>query len=266
MLCSADEAGPSIMRVPIIGMIASHIDHQERLVAFRRCLRSIKFQRIPLTRLYISCSGILHEQAAIAIAEEMKGDNSVCSIHGAKPQSQFSHFRALLDIVHDEQPRSTFILFGDDDDIWDRERVAVYIDLLANQPQDVDGLSLEWAAMPCIAQEAVMQSAVDELLQHGLAGIKHMSVYWMIACTVAALGAFFEAVPIPLVQSKFCDIAFKNYMLDRMHCVRFEADSHEARSLVAKGHWLMFYDNIGDTSEDEDEVELRGCTRENRYE
>ena len=246
----------------IIGMVASHIDTVERLISFRRCLRSVKQQRQPLSRLHVSCSGLKHEEAADVMAEETSG-MEVSFVHCEQRRSQFEHLRELFAAQCDSLS-SAFILFGDDDDIWSPDRVAVYSHLLAARvPDDTDGLSLEWAALPCASSgielnDADAQSTVDGMLLRGQASIKEMSVYFMIACRMRAVRAFFEACPMNLVRSKFCDIAFKNHMLERTKCVRFAPDDSASRTLVKQGSWLIYYNN--DKGISHDEVELRDYT------
>lgn len=189
-----------------------------------------------------------------------------CMHHGHQRRSQFEHYQALMAIA---LPSYALILFGDDDDLWCADRVATYAALSSSMPDDADGLSLEWASMPCdtcVAQELGCSGdseTVDELLRRGHASVECMSVYWMIACRLKAVCAFFDACAPPLVQSKFCDIAFKNFMLERRKCVRLSRKSEDAQSLLAQGRWLMYYDNVRDNvvdDSDEDEPELRACT------
>lgn len=264
--------------ISIVGMVASHVDDEDRLKALRRCLRSIVHQRVPLQKFFISFSGLLHAEAALTVAEEMCGMLDVSTFHVAKVHSQFEHYQALTRAVRGDRAipsdNNVVCLFGDDDDIWHPERVAVYAELLARRPHDVDGLSLEWAAMPCAACAAeVLQSvngpaSVDAMLRHGQADVKQMSCYCMIACKVEAVSAFFDQCPAPLVQCKFCDIAFKNFMLERRQCVRFTPESHEGQSFVTQGKWLFFYDNIHDASSDADEAELfqlKRCTSPSEF-
>ena len=243
-----------------IGMIASHADHMDRVVALRRCLRSIRQQQEPLLRLYISCSGLMHGEAAQVIAEETHG-MAVSSFHSGQRRSQFEHFRALIATAcfEDALNHDTYILFGDDDDVWHPDRVAIYKGLVGST-RSLDGLSLEWAAMPRTIEVGLADStSIDNLLQGGLASVNQMSVYFMIACKLGAVREFFEVCPPSLVESKFCDIAFKNYMLERMQTERVKPHSHEGRSLIEQGRWLIYYNNELDDGDccDAEEVALR---------
>ena len=87
------------------------------------------------------------------------------------------------------------------------------------------------------------------LLERGSARLATMSVYWMIACRVSAVTAFFECCPPALVACTFCDIAFKNYMLEHTRCVRLQPEDSEARHLINKHGWLVYYNHLLDSEE-----------------
>mmetsp|Transcript_24046 Transcript_24046/g.68918 ORF Transcript_24046/g.68918 Transcript_24046/m.68918 type:complete len:540 (+) Transcript_24046:2-1621(+) len=128
--------------IVIIGLMAAHIATKGRLHRFRHVLRSVKRQEIAAaaTEFVFSLSWSSTEEFEDDVesaVSSISGPNFL-SAHQMGRHTQFQHLRAALAKAEDmlserwtsgQRPQgqpSIWVMFGDDDDIWQRRRVDSY--------------------------------------------------------------------------------------------------------------------------------------------
>jgi len=224
----------------IVALIASHISSKVRLSNFIVCLRSIACQTHKPEKLYIS----FYVEEDVASVEDVKGTLAdvlvgIDTLLLAQSQchSQFEHFGCIVSALADRAAVNPWLLFADDDDIWHPKRIEGYMRAIYQHASSrTDAVSLPWAAMPLSdGPLPASATAVDAMLQCGNARVETMSMYCQSAVRLAAVISFFDAAPASLLSCPFCDIGWKNHVLERLHC------KHVSRAADAHSHWLYYY-------------------------
>jgi hypothetical protein len=117
----------------IYGIIVSHMDHEKRWLYFKHMVNSIKHQTVQLDRLIVFMSFPDKESMTCksSMLKELKLDlhNTIKHVHIVSypsPVSQGSAWMSLCKHKHIPKKRNVWCLFGDDDDIWNKNRVKLY--------------------------------------------------------------------------------------------------------------------------------------------
>lgn len=184
----------------LICLIASHINCKERLTNFHELLNMIHFnfsqrQRIIRTnQIHISLS---HEDN-IDITETKKIINeynfeSACH---DKTLSQFEHYDYLIKNIKVEDQENTWIIFSDDDDIWNEHRLATYCSIIKqfNDPQAIYVKTDEYE----LDKNKIIKGKDDNYVNYC---IRHKYVK-----------LFFDSVNINILQHRFCDVFMRSFI------------------------------------------------------
>lgn len=110
--------------VVLIGVVASHLATPERRRFFDCMLGSVLAQTKPLNAIYVGLSGLANAHCVFPLPMPV-----TCTLrHASLTQGQMWYELAR---EHALDGKDTYIVFGDDDDIWHNERVAYYARVLA---------------------------------------------------------------------------------------------------------------------------------------
>jgi hypothetical protein len=198
--------------------------------------------------VYISWSA--ETEALASSAKEMlqreTGKTFKCFHHKTR-RSQFEHYRFLARRVQrDVQPGSlTWVLFSDDDDVWQPIRLQFYCMMIESMAPDVRMQSMAvtcaWFAqrasgyehLPPVktADEVEVELAKGRMFVEDLSAQPDAFEHWSACVRLERVLAFFDTAPEGLVSSLYCDVAFarffgKGHTEDIMtHNVGYQKDS-----------------------------------------
>ena len=123
----------------LIGAMATHIGDERRLQLLKRCLRSIRDQTTfeDFTHMFISWSASagLSDRTRDVLSKfksDMLQTEVVLLPSEERRLQQFQHYERIKDRMFDMSNFGdrTYIMFSDDDDIWDSRRVGEAMKIL----------------------------------------------------------------------------------------------------------------------------------------
>jgi len=158
---------PQLESIYILGLMAAHIRTAGRLQRFRHVLNSIQKQELPgreaefifsvswssSEEFGASVQTTVEDVLAFAERTEQASGVSMVAVRQHEKHSQFQHLQAALALAEETlRPRllaeptagarhSVWVIFGDDDDIWHRQRVAEYVRAMRAHPT-LDGVAI----------------------------------------------------------------------------------------------------------------------------
>ena len=256
----------------VVALMASHIEDERRLRFLCHCLKSVVDQALPASAFYVSWSCADHVSRARCAAVI---DGVGVGIRGFRAffrpgrASQFEHYASLRAHVAATADDARFwLLFSDDDDLWDQQRVFAYWGVLGNSalrgvlPQATSIRSLVYAAKVGTHVRTEMQLMSTEMhafqptcavhvtgaIERGLVRTEEPASdtkgdYVNYCVRAAVFREFFEHVPADLVAHRLCDMAF-------VHFVRHYRpdDGFVTPSFAPSREWMYYYrDNGGYT-------------------
>ena len=116
----------------IVGLIAVHLEDDNDLNLFQKCLETIRGQTRPLVMLGISIScerAIVDNWNQFWNRFDLPGTEIRYHFSNQR-QSQFQHYQLLFNQLIEIE--NMWLLFSDSDDLWDRRRVEVYDTWITN--------------------------------------------------------------------------------------------------------------------------------------
>lgn len=277
---SSGRVGVEDTNIQILTLMACYVSSHARMQALQACLDSIAAQSYR-TCLLISWSCASDELATAVTTlfamHEERGTLALAS-RTVEQLSQFEHYRRLVRSLQERErlrnailsrQTSTWVAFTDDDDIWHPHRLRVYADTL-NQGVEASCASVccPWYAIgktvaksadavgDLLAKGAAEMEAVskDELRAEGTSAIAGME-YWTFMPRLSVLIDFFNDVPAPLLNSPFCDLAFRGSLIYRPGeesntcSLAYEDMTREYARLHGQGTtlWMYYYNVPGGT-------------------
>ncbi len=113
----------------LVAVCASHIKNLKRLLFLNQMIKSYSEQS-KKCHLYISISFSIELKEQVEnFIKEMQ--NVYFINRGIIKITQFTHYRLLVDYLSTVyNPKDTYIIFSDDDDIWSKNRVLVYYNIM----------------------------------------------------------------------------------------------------------------------------------------
>ena len=126
---SCEEDGPIV----IAGLVAAHISNDVTYNLFKKCLQSIILQHKPLDYFGLSfscepsfvdrCKNVVRNLEINLLRKDITKSNINVGFQDTKT-SQFRHYEILYRWLNDKEDiGQLWVLFGDADDIWSRNRV-----------------------------------------------------------------------------------------------------------------------------------------------
>lgn len=234
----------------IVGLTAAHIADEQHFKCFKNCLLSIKWQAHPLDYFGLSwsCEDSFYSRckdAVDSLANDLAGRCLLNCAYSPQKISQFRHYERLANWLRAEIPNPSVarILFGDSDDIWGPQRVAMtrqkvmgtsktlvfpyfiaeagYSSNLSSMDDEICHLSKCHGACNHVPLELRRK-----LLDFGDLSPEEGSVneYWQYCCTVDLLLTFFvkavefdRTVFFPqfassMLDFQYCDLALGAYL------------------------------------------------------
>lgn len=286
---SAPDSRSSIHKeVLVLGLMAVHIFSENRLRRLEYVLRSVCNQDVPQSEAQFlfsvswSASTEQLEKRVQAILKELtlRSGVQMISVRQSDRHSQFQHVKAAFKLALAELSQrvptekafgSAWVIFGDDDDIWHRRRVAEYVHAIRAHPMP-DGVaafvtmtrvncsedsSVRDEELPC-TEEAVelflrqgkgerqerLPQSLDWLERYAEEGCdaqitQALNLEYFDYCPrLRILAEFFERTPTSLLEHKYCDIHCTNFLASYFWKGR---EMGLEVSFFSPHSWMLFY-------------------------
>ena len=182
-------------------IVASHISNSKRIKYLIECLESLLRQTISIS-IYLSISfetTELREQFAIMFSENGHLHNPIMNIIVKSHKTpQMRHMEQLLDFL---KPKHEWVMFCDDDDIYHKERVQIYLQTIVHSMNEI-------AQYPNKKFAGVYEN--DEGINHR----ERRREYWCYCVKYELLEKFIHMLlPYPdILDNKCCDVLFAEYL------------------------------------------------------
>ena len=221
---SASSSNTNGVTPPIICFLASHVASKHRLADLERTVQSILAQRPKLPPLSVSWSSTPELAPHVrAIFDAAASALTVTSVEQPSKTSQFEHYRALASLHAPKPPM--WVLFSDDDDIWDEHRYGLYWEQARLAARSTPNAAALLCRRKCLARHGAIEprdaEGVRRLmrarharysdcnLKDGLEEDEHnMAEYFDAAVRFSVVSQFFESVPRFMTRHRLCDLAF----------------------------------------------------------
>lgn len=233
----------------LICMIASVITDPRRLGHFKLLLDSIRAQTTKLSGLFIS----IHAPG-IPIKELTRSMGCpVFILNQRQPKRQFVQYAEMLTRLEDVFPppdnSETFILFSDDDDLWNSDRVEHYFGAWNNTNPSaystISSICMKESTKVSIRSCQHEPSAVEDMIQCGCVRFEFpnrmesemhafATEYHEYAVRPFVLSQFISAYPTLVQENRFADMQFRDFV--------GSYGGKEYRTILLIPHnWLYFY-------------------------
>ena len=227
----------------LLGVVASYMNTHQRWVYFEHLLKSVQQQTTPLDRLFIGMSFPSKEKMSEANPklkawQKALGQNLVKFILCARPLTQGEMWGKMwTKYLSKKIPKDSWILFGDDDDLWHPNRVQLYrqgVESVRNLDFYRECIDVR---VPCYAEPAVKQPTftlagiatatdVDRMLDKGAVVLKktilgnvlegrnvHGGNYVDHCVPSHIFGEFLQESNAFMLRNKQCDVMFQTFVL-----------------------------------------------------
>ena len=182
-------------------IVASHISNPKRINYLIECLESLLRQTISIS-IYLSISfetAEIREQFAFTFSENTHLHNPVINIIiKSQKTPQMRHMQQLLGLL---KPKHEWVMFCDDDDTYDKNRVKIYLQTIVNSLNEIN-------EYPNKKFVGIYEN--DEGINHR----ERRREYWCYCVQYELLEKFITMLlPYPdVLDHKFCDVFFSEYL------------------------------------------------------
>jgi hypothetical protein len=134
--------------------------------------------------------------------------------------TQFQHYQKLSNILLEKHGRNTWIMFTDDDDIWEKDRILYYKTLIDNLKKLEKENSVSHIQIPtfCVNFKDNFDSnyTIRNLEHIEAADFTHQHLdYWQFSCQLKYLIKFIEQASPVLLADGYCNIYFVKYFYNK---------------------------------------------------
>lgn len=190
-------------------IIPSHIDNVSRTKLLMSCLQSLINQTHQI-QIYLSISfeTELDRELFKKILEKNNFNNKLICIHyQERKTSQFRHIEKVVDIIKDKYK---YIMFCDDDDTYEIERVEIF----KNNIEYYDEIACEYNSI-CPNNKRIFGGAYEMKSQKGSHN-KSFYEYWSYCVNTELIVNFINIIKINnydcYIDHKMCDVLFATYL------------------------------------------------------
>eukprot|EP00933_Yihiella_yeosuensis_P081142 TRINITY_DN94691_c0_g1_i1.p1 TRINITY_DN94691_c0_g1~~TRINITY_DN94691_c0_g1_i1.p1 ORF type:complete len:405 (+),score=86.35 TRINITY_DN94691_c0_g1_i1:93-1217(+) len=241
----------------LVSILSSHIGDKKRLARLRQCLESVAAQTGPLAAFFVVWSAPDTLAADVEkLFEELQRklpQTFVKCLRQTKRTSQFYDIRWLYDELVSKEPKGTWLIFTDDDDLWGPERVRLYLGVISANARapGVTGVGATHKVRPK-DRSKVAQSPkeVEKHLASGDAlhcgGVHVEEEFFDFACPVECLGDFLKMCNEETLLHPFCDLRFTRFIQEYYtggKCMYFPTSEKT-------NPWVYYYSTAYRTPED----------------
>lgn len=238
----------------MIGLCGSHMTSIEKMSLFQLMVKSWHNNSVVIP-LYVSmsCDTKIYDniRRRIEIMELLYPELKIfLSNH---PLSQFEHYKLLSEKVIEIYGPDIFILFTDDDDLWNTSRVKVYSECIIQMDEQIQNISSFksssyadstilnngcTAGPNSIIKEINSPKDVDINLQSGFiqitSSIDTYGEYWEYCVQLKYLQEFISKASIDILRNKYCDLCFVKF-------IRLYDLDNKIIAIIKNDDWLYFH-------------------------
>ena len=174
----------------LVCLIASHLNCNERMKNFDELLDNIHKQKDSKKNIYISLS------ADIDTSKIIKKINNFgfTLLFSETKLSQFQHYSKLINILNEQ---NIWIIFSDDDDVWDNYRLATYEKILNHDN---------------IKNMTFIKTKPTAILNGDEYTFSNEDNYVNYCIPIKYVKMFFDSVTENILLNKFCDVFFVTFI------------------------------------------------------
>mmetsp|Transcript_53626 Transcript_53626/g.96367 ORF Transcript_53626/g.96367 Transcript_53626/m.96367 type:complete len:452 (-) Transcript_53626:76-1431(-) len=207
----------------VSGVLSTHIGDDFRLKRLGYCFNSIKQQTRRLAAFFVVWSAPERIASEVeALLEDLRSAISptpVLALRQTKKTSQFYDIRWLYNELIVKEPRETWLIFTDDDDLWGPERVRSYLTVISQHAPSagVTAICAQHKVRP--SHRDKVANSVEEVqrqLASGAAshcgGVHWTEEFFDFACPSWQLGAFLATCNDDTLLHQFADLRFTRFM------------------------------------------------------
>lgn len=204
----------------MIVLCASYISNMIKIKWMNEMIESWKFQshHIPI---YISIS--LDEKLKTIFNYYLENNWKIEDLNfiiSEEKLSQFQHYKKLCDLLLDKYSRTTWIIFTDDDDIWDKDRILYYKTLVDNLKKLDKENFISHIQIPTHSvnyqDEFTKEYDIRNLNHIDMYNDSHQHLdYWQFSCQLKYLKDFIERCDPSLLLDGYCNLYFTKYFYNK---------------------------------------------------
>ena len=130
--------------------------------------------------------------------------------------TQFQHYKKLCDLMLEKYTRNTWIIFSDDDDIWDKDRILYYKTLVNNLQKLDKENSISHIQIPthCVNFKDEFSDNYDTRnlshIENKDSTHQHLD-YWQFSCQLKYLKEYIDRCDPKLLADGYCNLYFVKY-------------------------------------------------------
>jgi hypothetical protein len=217
------------MTTNLISLCASHVSSPTKIKWMNEMIESWKNQthKIPL---YINVS--IEEKVKILFdfyrENKWNYDNLFIFVENEKTP-QFMHYKKLCEKINSIYDRNTWVIFTDDDDIWDKDRSLYYKLIIEKCNKDSETcVSYVWICTFCncsgenFDENYVIKNQFDNADTEKEKGNK-LQDYWQIGCQLKYLNDFIEKCDKETLSNGYCNLLFVKYFNKTKRAIKWNS-------------------------------------------
>lgn len=211
----------------IICLIACHVSAPEHLVYFGEMLNSVIRQTSTSHRVLISISKD-PKQSYPNITKDLI-NNIEIYLQDTK-LSQFEHYSKLMPKLEHENPHTSWVCFGDADDLWHHDRIKLYQDVAT---QFADNVTAIMAGHHLIGPYFDSSVSKDNPL-------RIFTEHWNLCVRLFFVRYFLQLCPPVTKNHKFCDVLFSQWIRSMSSPLGMDRGT-ASFDPQDKDNWMYFY-------------------------
>ncbi|CAE8584751.1 unnamed protein product, partial [Polarella glacialis] len=245
----------------LAGLLSSHVGDRKRLIRLQNCLESVAEQTEKLDAFFVVWSA---PDTLAPEVESMLNDlgkklapSPLHWLRQTNRTSQFYDLRWIYNELVSREPKGTWLIFSDDDDLWGPERVRLYLEVInenCRQP-GVTGVCATHKVRPTSRSKVAQKVAeVFQHLESGSAahcgGVHVEEEFFDFAVPAESLGNFFNTCNDETLLHPFCDLRFSRFIQEYYENGRvmyFPTDKTNP--------WVYYYSTAYRATEDDEAYE-----------
>lgn len=211
----------------IVCLIACHVSAPEHLVYFDEMLNSVTGQTSTTHRVLISISKS-PDQIYPNIPKNLL-KNVEIYLEETKI-SQFEHYSKLMSYLEYENPHTTWVCFGDADDLWHPRRIESYQQVITRISDNIITIMTGHHL-----RGANLKSGVYEAN-----GPRTFTEHWNLCVRLFFVRYFLQSCPPTIKSHNFCDVLFSQWIRG-MHSPLGEDRGTALFNPSDENNWMYFY-------------------------
>lgn len=217
----------------IISLCASHLSKPIKIKWMDEMIQSWNNQtyKIPL---YINISIEEEVKTLFEYYKENKWNFENLTFYMEQEKTpQFMHYKKLCKKINEIYNKNTWIIFTDDDDIWDKDRSLYYKTIIEKCNKNEETMvSYVWICTFCNCESGsfnnnyVIKNQFDNKDTEKERGGK-LQDYWQIGCQLKYLNDYISKCSDELLKNGYCNLLFVKYFNFSKRAIKWNSKDRE---------------------------------------